>query len=312
MRYRTADKCGWTKISNELFVNTWLKNSLKIFGWYCYKEGKILNETIFTNQYDQFARAKVKSKKCKCNEQDKNFKLIWKETNNNLRSLFTDKVILDNLAGQLNVYYKEEKFVDYQIRVADKTFKVHKIFLSLLSPLFDRLFNSQFKESASLYVLDEDPDRFELFLDYLYGGEDFLQLAPEIQLGMIEIALRLEINLDLVERWIYIWNFFLSFNLPFDLSFNLSFNQAVWEKYREIILSLSNNYSPYILAEKIFKLEFPPNYNWDTNLPDSYNEIKDNINNYLVWRQERFNRKNKTWKKQGWDPTSKSWIYSSS
>lgn len=191
----------------------------------------------------------------------------------NQKTIILGDKIINTQNGVYKQYYEKQRFTDYRIQVVDKIFKVHKMFLSLISPLFDRLFNSNFKESADLYMLDEDPDRFELFLDYLYSGTDFLTLEPPIQLGMIEIALRLEIDLKLVTIWLYIWP------IPKD------FGIEIWEKYRELMLSLSDDLAPYVLAYKIDEIKFPQDYTWDTNLDDNWAEVKTKINDYLNFRK---------------------------
>nr|XP_042909499.1 speckle-type POZ protein-like [Parasteatoda tepidariorum] len=73
----------------------------------------------------------------------------------------------------LKSIYEQSVLTDFDIKVGDKSFPVHKNILAAHSPVFMKMMTNDFMESKtnSFTITDAVPEVFELFLRSLYGGE---------------------------------------------------------------------------------------------------------------------------------------------
>lgn len=77
---------------------------------------------------------------------------------------------------------------DFKCIVSGKEFKVHKLILSLASPYFATLFKSEFMESESnILVNNENPVIFQHLLEFIYKGK-FPYKFPEIAMDVYKMA----------------------------------------------------------------------------------------------------------------------------
>jgi BTB/POZ domain len=80
---------------------------------------------------------------------------------------------------------KNPKFSDFKFIVKGKEFKVHRAVLANASPVFDKLFTADMKESRSnqCIVKDIEPEIFQHLLQFVYGGklpEDIAAVALKL------------------------------------------------------------------------------------------------------------------------------------
>lgn len=97
----------------------------------------------------------------------------------------------ETLLGKLQKAYKDEKFVDFQIKSNDnKVISVHKLYLLLKWPYFEKMIMSGMSEShTNLMFIDEPYVNVKLLIDFLYNSEfphmkvhDLLSFAHLIEL----------------------------------------------------------------------------------------------------------------------------------
>ena len=97
----------------------------------------------------------------------------------------------ETLLGKLQKAYKDEKFVDFQIKSNDnKVISVHKLYLLLKWPYFEKMIMSGMSEShTNQMFIDEPYVNVKLLIDFLYNSEfphmkvhDLLSFAHLIEL----------------------------------------------------------------------------------------------------------------------------------
>lgn len=125
------------------------------------------------------------------------------------------KNIISNNESILN----ESKYSDFTFIVHERMFKVHKSILAAASPVFDKLFETKFRETITneCYVNDIEPIAFQYLLDYIYCGK----LPEEIHDGKVsrnlfEAAHYYEIN-ELVDICTSVEHYNLSKNNAVDV-----------------------------------------------------------------------------------------------
>lgn len=266
------DICKWVSIKNNCFKTKKGYRNEYEWGWYCCTEQKVLS-TIFT---DGLLDLRVVKEVCSClKNPNRNMNLTKRIVRSRMITLSSITLGIERGIEFGKIFlecYKNKELTDYKIRVQDKVFHVHKIFLISVSPLFKNLFRSDFKKAKEEYVLtDEDPDRVELFLDALYSESDLAEFDLELQLGLMEIAIRFEIDMRKVQLWVYDW--------PLETCFKNGFNKELYFKYREIILSLEGDIPARVLAEKIKILN--KDFDWSEGLDERYADFKHWIQSYL-------------------------------
>lgn len=86
-------------------------------------------------------------------------------------------------------------FSDVTLVVGQKDFPLHKTILSTRSPVFARMFASQFKESKENRVVIEEVDEqaFKELLNYIYTGrvENLHENASELLIAAEKVGFRL-------------------------------------------------------------------------------------------------------------------------
>jgi len=278
-QYRIPQLCDWVSVHQDNYGEEGPQDEWTNFYWYCCTQQQVLARYTLDEWGHQYGREEAQQKICSCRKnRNRDIKLTYRMVQRRLRNTGSQTIILgQNLIGPMafsHFYecYQQGKFTDYQIRAGSKTFPVHRLFLSLLSPLFQQVFQSDFKESPREYLLDEPPHRLEQFLDQVYSGSDFSQLPDLIQLDMIDLALHLEIDLPTVQNWIFGWDL--------ESCFGETFQSEMYEKYRKILLSLPGEWPPYILADKIGQVKFPQDYSWDENLDEGYHQVRTQVKTY--------------------------------
>lgn len=78
-----------------------------------------------------------------------------------------------NIIANCKCILNESKYSDFIFIVKGKSFKVHKNILAAASPVFDKLFSAELKESRSneCDVNNIQPFIFECLLNFIYSGE---------------------------------------------------------------------------------------------------------------------------------------------
>ena len=83
--------------------------------------------------------------------------------------------------------FKEEQYWDTEIKVGDKTFRVHKVILASASEVFHKMFESdmQEKNSGIVEISDVDPAVMSDLLTYIYTGDapNLKTLAKELMIA---------------------------------------------------------------------------------------------------------------------------------
>lgn len=103
------------------------------------------------------------------------------------------KQIISNNESILN----ESKYSDFTFIVHEKVFKVHKCVLAAASPVFERLFETKFREAVSneCRVTDIEPHIFQFLLNFIYAGKLPEELHEEnVARKLFEAAHYYEIN----------------------------------------------------------------------------------------------------------------------
>ena len=82
--------------------------------------------------------------------------------------------------------FKEEQYWDTEIKVGDKTFRVHKVILASASEVFHKMFESdmQEKNSGIVEISDVDPAVMSDLLTYIYTGD-----APNLKTLVKELMI---------------------------------------------------------------------------------------------------------------------------
>jgi len=76
------------------------------------------------------------------------------------------------LITALQQYYQEGKLTDIKLDVRGTKLSAHRLVLSLNSYFFEGLFCGPFKEAKATEIkIDENPQQFKRFIDYLYGSK---------------------------------------------------------------------------------------------------------------------------------------------
>lgn len=100
------------------------------------------------------------------------------------------------MSSVLNRFRSDSKFCDFQLKVEDRTFNVHRVVLSASSPYFEALFSNDLieKESKFVEIKDINSKIFEAIVDYIYSGDisidgdnvqELLSAAHRLQLSEI-------------------------------------------------------------------------------------------------------------------------------
>ncbi|CAG2183085.1 unnamed protein product, partial [Oppiella nova] len=94
----------------------------------------------------------------------------------------------------LKRFKKDSKFCDFQLKVEDKTFDVHRVILSASSPYFEALFSNDLLEKESKYVELKDISAkiFDELIEYIYSGE--LSINGDNVQELVSVANRLELS----------------------------------------------------------------------------------------------------------------------
>ncbi|CAG2162897.1 unnamed protein product [Oppiella nova] len=94
----------------------------------------------------------------------------------------------------LKRFKKDSKFCDFQLKVEDKTFDVHRVILSASSPYFEALFSNDLLEKESKFVELKDISAkiFEELIEYIYSGE--LSINGDNVQELVSVANRLELS----------------------------------------------------------------------------------------------------------------------
>ena len=83
--------------------------------------------------------------------------------------------------------FEEEQFWDTEIKVGDKTFKVHQVILASASEVFHKMFESDMQEKSSgiVEISDVDPAVMSDLLTYIYSGDapNLKTLAKELMIA---------------------------------------------------------------------------------------------------------------------------------
>lgn len=117
------------------------------------------------------------------------------------------KKMLANKKELLN----QSKYSDFKFVVQGKIFKVHKNILAAASPVFDKLFTTECRETVNneCIVNDIDPTIFQYLLNFIYCGELPEQAANNVYRALYEAAHYYQIN-ELAEVCISVEEYHLS------------------------------------------------------------------------------------------------------
>ena len=91
------------------------------------------------------------------------------------------------LSQALNNLRKQSQLCDITINISGRSFQAHKNVLAACSSYFMAMFTSGFKESSQSEIsIDEDPEVFEVLLEFIYTGE--MAITLESAYSILEIA----------------------------------------------------------------------------------------------------------------------------
>jgi hypothetical protein len=70
-------------------------------------------------------------------------------------------------------FKNDSKFCDFELKVEDKVFSVHRVILSASSLYFEAMFSNDLVEKKTNFVEIKDisAKTFELLINYIYSGE---------------------------------------------------------------------------------------------------------------------------------------------
>ena len=91
------------------------------------------------------------------------------------------------LSQALNNLRKQSQLCDITINISGRSFQAHKNVLAACSSYFMAMFTSGFKESSQSEIsIDEDPEVFEVLLEFIYTGE--MAITLETAYSILEMA----------------------------------------------------------------------------------------------------------------------------
>lgn len=87
--------------------------------------------------------------------------------------------------GGLRTLFGDENYTDFTFNVSDKEFKVHRCIMSLASPVFGTMFDSDDKEEETMNesTLNHDSNVFEHLIRFIYTGklpDNFADVALDL------------------------------------------------------------------------------------------------------------------------------------
>ncbi|CAG2115853.1 unnamed protein product, partial [Medioppia subpectinata] len=109
-------------------------------------------------------------------------------------ALYKNRNHWSNVCSVLKRFKKDSKFCDFQLKVDEKIFNVHRVVLSASSPYFEALFSNDLieKESKFVEIKDISSKIFDVLLEYIYSGEVAIN-GDNVQ-ELVSAANRLELT----------------------------------------------------------------------------------------------------------------------